>query len=443
MSSGLDARQDEGSGESALARALALLDDAIDAVAAVDVAACTSDELLAGVEAVEGAARRVDAVQVRMADALDETGAGALDGHRSAKSALQARGRVSSRCAAGRVRTARALRQLPQTRRSHASGDLPVESVQAIGRFLANPRVRPFGPVVDETLAEQARIQTVESFQRWLLDLEALLDADGAAQDAAATHERRRASIAHNPFDESWTLQARFGALQGSAVAEMLARQEQLEFEKDWAEAKAIHGEDTCMADLARTPAQRAADAVFALFLKGSSAPLGSKTPEPVVSVIIDQQTFEDELRRLAGAEVPTRAWSDVERYRCQTADGTRLAPEDALAAALVGHVRRVVVDAASNVIDLGRRRRLFVDSSREAVMLQAVLRDRGGLRCSWTGCDVRIRLQADHGDGWKRGGRTDVRNGRPHCGFHNRLRERGYDCVEESPGLWRIRRPD
>jgi hypothetical protein len=53
------------------------------------------------------------------------------------------------------------------------------------------------------------------------------------------------------------------------------------------------------------------------------------------------------------------------------------------LAAALTGHVRRVVFDVAGVVIDLGRRSRLFTGSSRDAVML-------GDRWCLWPGCDQR-----------------------------------------------------
>src|SRR3546814_4886900 len=74
--------------------------------------------------------------------------------------------------------------------------------------------------------------------------------------------------------------------------------------------------------------------------------------------------------------------------------------PADVLAAALVGHVRGVVVDSRGTVIDLGARQRLFTGSARAAALLQALLRSPGGLGCLWPGCDAHGGcLQVDHRD--------------------------------------------
>ncbi len=105
--------------------------------------------------------------------------------------------------------------------------------------------------------------------------------------------------------------------------------------------------------------------------------------------------------------------------------------------AALHGHVRRVVLDSAGNVIDLGRRRRLFEGAAREAVFLQAI-------RCIWPGCvDPAGRCQADHIDDWQHGGATRPANGAPLCGRHNRWKNRGYTVWRDAEGNWRTYRPD
>ena len=103
----------------------------------------------------------------------------------------------------------------------------------------------------------------------------------------------------------------------------------------------------------------------------------------------------------------------------------------------------RVVVDAAGNVIDLGRKRRLYTGSSREAAMLQELLQSPGGLSCGWPGCSSRgLCLQVDHRVPAARGGPTDVSNADGRCGAHNRIKERGFRPVQNEDGSWTIFRP-
>lgn len=173
-----------------------------------------------------------------------------------------------------------------------------------------------------------------------------------------------------------------------------------------------------------------------------ASAPADGRRPEPSVNIVIDQDTFEDELRRACDETVEHDPNANVDERVCHTTDGTPLHPSDVLAAAMIGLVRRVVVDAAGTVIDLGRRRRLFTGSSRQAALLRAFLREPGGLGCFWPGCDGGSR-QIDHRHAAATGGPTDVANSDPYCGTHNRLKETGYKPVRHPAGTWTIHRPD
>ena len=176
---------------------------------------------------------------------------------------------------------------------------------------------------------------------------------------------------------------------------------------------------------------------------RAMAQPGDAKDPEPLVSIVIDDETFERELARAAGVPVhddPSR----IDEAVCHTVSGDQLHPSAAVAAALVGWVRRVVVDSASNVIDLGRRRRLFTGSSREAAKIQALLRDRGGTGCLWPSCDTHHRrLEVDHRRSHAGGGPTDVDNSDLACGVHNRLKEHGLRPVFAPDGTWTILRPD
>jgi len=176
---------------------------------------------------------------------------------------------------------------------------------------------------------------------------------------------------------------------------------------------------------------------------RAASTPPDARSPEPLVNIVMTQEAFEAELARLAGGQ-PSVDPSDVDAHRCHTDLGERIPASEALQAALLGYVRRVVVDSRSNVIDLGRRRRLFSGSSREAVELQNMLRGRTGIHCAWPGDRGHpFRQQADHREPAARGGPTDAANGDLYCGAHNRLKERGFRPVRTPGGTWTILRPD
>ena len=400
-----------------------------------------ADEL-AVVGRLEVLRRRIDHATDRSADHLDAGAAFSLDGHKTAKGALVAIGRLSGSEAHGRVQTARALRRLPLVEAAYAAGCIPTAHVRAIARTVANPRVAEWVPGADPIFAHHASVLGYDDFCAALRQWEALADADGADQASERDHERRRASLSTSEIDGTWRLEADLGALQGAAMAEIFERFETAELHADWAAARERHGDDARVEHLERTPAQRRADTLFEIFRRAAAAE--GVSPEPLVNIVVDQATFEDGLRRACGLPVEADPNADLSSRRCHTVDGTQLRPAETIAAALVGHVRRVVVDGAGTVIDLGRRRRLFTGSSRDAAFLQALLRGPGGLGCLWPGCDGRGGcLQVDHRHPAGRDGPTDVANSDAYCGFHNRIKERGFRPVRGPDGTWTIHRPD
>ncbi|HWM21382.1 MAG TPA: HNH endonuclease signature motif containing protein, partial [Ilumatobacteraceae bacterium] len=122
---------------------------------------------------------------------------------------------------------------------------------------------------------------------------------------------------------------------------------------------------------------------------------------------------------------------------RCETVSGIPIPPSDVVAAMIWGQVRRVVVDSAGVVINMGRRRRLFTGNARQAVLLQSS-------RCVVNGCAAPIRrCEADHLTEWGRHGHTDGANGAAVCGRHNRLKNSGYRIHRDQHGFWHTYRPD
>ena len=427
-----------------LEEALDALEVAVEQVARAELDQLSAPEELALVGRLEQLRRRLDAGTDRTAGHLDRSGAFSLDGHKTAKGALKAIGRLSGPEAHGRVQTARALRELPLVEAAYERGEIPVAHLRAIARVASNPRVGAHLPGADPIFAHQATVLGFDDFVAALREWERLADADGADQGADESHERRRAGLIRSDINGSWSLEGSFGALQGAVMGEVLDRYERAELLADWAEARQRVGAGALVGDLARTPAQRRADALYAIFVRAASTPADATAPVPLVNVVIDQRSFEEQLHRAAGEDVCVDPNDDVGGRRCHDFDGTPLHPADVLAAALVGHVRRVVVDSRGTVIDLGSRQRLFTGSSRAAALLQALLRSPGGSGCLWPGCDARGGcLQVDHREPARDEGPTDVDNSDAYCGFHNRIKERGYRPERLADGTWIIHRPD
>ena len=91
------------------------------------------------------------------------------------------------------------------------------------------------------------------------------------------------------------------------------------------------------------------------------------------------------------------------------------LSASDVRRLACTAQVIPTVVGGASEVLDLGRARRLFSPAQRKALLL----RDR---RCRAEGCEVSgTWAEAHHRDAWSTGGRTDLDDGVLLCHPHHR----------------------
>lgn len=84
------------------------------------------------------------------------------------------------------------------------------------------------------------------------------------------------------------------------------------------------------------------------------------------------------------------------------------------------------VLDRRSQLLDQGESKREFTKAQRYAILANHD-------RCAFPRCDIpSSMLEIHHVDGWKsrheHGEGTDLHNGLPLCGFHNRLMEDGWD---------------
>jgi len=387
---------------------------------------------------VERALRRLEGVAFEIIVAAEHREVFREDGHVSVRGWVKASVRLSDVEVTHRVRCARLTRRSPVWRAAMASGRLGVAQFRELARVGANRRCGDQLDEVAEAMVTVATSVSFEDFCRVVRDWERLADADGAHRDGDRAHDNRAASWRR--VGDSWYLDARFAPAQGEAIAEVLNRFVEAEVTADWDQLKAVHGNDADWSLLKRSPAQRCADAIAAVCETAASAPPDASVPVPIVNYVIDAHIFDEQLAALVEDRPAVFDITDVTQVRCHSADGGSVDPADVVAAAVVGHVRRVVIGGDGVIINLGRRSRLFTGSAREAALLQAVL-DRGR-RCLWPGCRHR-HCQVDHCHEWHDQGSTDLANAGPLCGRHNRHKSRGYRTWRDVNGNWHIRRPD
>ena len=178
--------------------------------------------------------------------------------------------------------------------------------------------------------------------------------------------------------------------------------------------ATAIHALSKPVPGDDRSPAQRRADALITmaeLALRSGQLPVTGGV-KPHVSVIVRNETLADAPGAPA-ADYGFGATSSAEwarRFACDAA------------------VSRIVIGAASEILDAGRATRTFTAAQTRAI----VARDR---HCLWTGCDAPPGwCDAHHILHWADGGRTDVDNGVLLCGRHHDRVHNGHHAIVKHP---------
>ncbi len=380
--------------------------------------------------------RHTEAVQAAAIDELDHRRAYRRDGHASIAGLVRVCTNRPTAEVTKLVHTGRLMREEPIFAEAFATGRLGVAQAHMLGKARSHARC---GKELHTDLAgllDDAINTPFKEFTTKLADWVTLADTDGANQKAAACHERRDAMF-HFLGDEFFgTVQG--GVLDGVAMKEIFDRYIQAEFEKDWAWTLEHHGTDATPSKMPRTIQQRRFDALVAIFETSISTPPGAQPPEPVVNIITDPDTFSETLAKYFGIDhVPGPTTRSAFTRSCHTTDGTPVAPAEMLAAAIAGHIRRVVLDSASVVIDMGRRQRLFTGNARIAAHMT-------NPRCVYVGCEVpATRCHTDHLTDWQHGGHTNPHDGAPGCPRHNRLKNRGYTITRDPTGRYHTYRPD
>jgi hypothetical protein len=214
---------------------------------------------------------------------------------------------------------------------------------------------------------------------------------------ASKTRPPRTTTRVHlsGTFRGNYRLDGQLDAVGGTEVATELRRIEKELFEVDWAQAKAVHGDNATVDHLARTPGQRRADALREMARRSAAKLPDAKEPRPLFVVHLG----EDSLRRL-----------------CELASGTVITPGQLVPLITQADIERIVYAGTTRrITEIGARTRFFDGPLRRAIQL----RDR---RCQHPGCDVPAEdCDIDHHIPYSKGGLTSQGNGKAECGTHNR----------------------
>lgn len=375
--------------------------------------------------------RHEEVVLARIVAEVDRRGEHRIDGHRNVAAWCRALTRCSSTEATARVRTGHLLAASPELAEATTVGAIGVAQLHELGRAFANPRVGAQLVDVVPIMLQHAERVPFHEFRLIVRRWESLADLDGSHRDAAGAHDGRDATVVH--VGDEMIVTAHGGLGQGAVVKEIFDRFVDAEFTADWEATVARYGDDAAFSLMPRTDAQRRFDALVRIFERAAAMPPDAKAAQPLVELVVDLRTLDE----LLHAEPTLAPDPDPRRRRCETRSGIPLPLADVVAAMWWGHVRRVVVDDAGVVVDLGRRSRLFRGGAREAAMLQSTT-------CVWPGCLAPVRnCEADHLVEHRHGGPTDARNAGPMCGPHNRWKSRGFVVWRDEHGYWHTCRPD
>ncbi|MHB1582838.1 MAG: HNH endonuclease signature motif containing protein, partial [Acidimicrobiales bacterium] len=350
-------------------------------VAALDELVAAGPEALAEASAIEVLERqlsRLEAVVCQSAAAYEASGDWMPSGARTATAWLATRTRLPKSAAARQLRLGRQAAERAVAGRAWEQGDIGTAQFATIGA-LRNERTEEALSRDEALLVDVAGRLRFADFARAAAYWAQLADPDGAEEAAEARRVARGLHLSQS-LDGTWLGSLTLGPIAGTIVADELDRLEHLLFCDDWARAKESLGTDPGPNDLARTPAQRRADALVEMATRSKVAKESATRPAPLFSVLVDYDTLCGRVLELAA--------------------GTVLAPGELVPWLTEADLERAVFSAPTRV-EVSATARLFTGATRRAIEL----RDR---RCTHPYCDrPAAECEVDHIVPYAQGGPT------------------------------------
>ena len=321
----------------------------------------------------------------------------AADGAKNAAVWMAIRTRADKKESGARAWLGRALEKMPAAAEAWAAGEIGACHVRRLAKA-RNHRTAALFDRDEAMLVAQARELTFAKFSQaveyWLQHA----DPDGADQSEMERCERRRANF-DVTLDGMVSGSVLLDAVSGAVVVGEFERREKALFDQDWAEAKNRLGRDPLLGELARTPDQRRADALVEMAIR-SATPGHGVTPKPLFTVVLGAERFA---------------------HLCQLASGQVVSPAGLARWADEALLERILFEPAGQRAIEVSRKRTFTGALRRILEV----RDQ---ECTHEYCDEpAYRSEGDHIIPWAPPwyGETSQDNGRMHCGFHNRGRQR------------------
>jgi hypothetical protein len=373
--------------------AMCALDGALDGVAEVDPIYMATDDKAAALLGLSSLIDRVEELRMRVLAAAGDVAD--REGARDAAAWLAHRGRRDRGECRRRLRLARALGERPTTAQALRDGAVNVAQAEVVVRAveaLPDEVEHDVRALAEERLVAEAGDfgpRALRVMGRRIVDLVAPEVSEGMEARQLAKEEaraaRRSSLTTRRNGDGTTDIRIRVP----DRVADRL-----LTYLNAFS---APRRERASAPDDRRTYDQRLAEA-FAAFLEAadpSRMPLHGGDATTVL-VRIDLATLLGDLGVALVGDEPITA-SEARRLACQA------------------DIIPVVLGGQSQVLDLGRARRLFSPAQRKALAVRLPT-------CRAEGCDIPAAwCEAHHGgDPWSRGGRTDLDAGVLLCSFHH-----------------------
>ncbi|MCU1368944.1 MAG: hypothetical protein JWO77_138, partial [Ilumatobacteraceae bacterium] len=220
------------------------LDAAFDALDALELEPTDTAAALELARRVERVGRRARAAQIEVVEVIEERGLHRPDGHAAGRVMVGHVARLSEPEAKRRGRARRMFADMAAVKAAMVAGRIGSCQVDLIAHVYVNPRVQAEFVKIDEQVARLAAVLPFEELKRRLTNWVRQVDEDGTADRARRAHENRRARLVQD-FDGGWELLCLIGGVTGAQMQSIFRAFVEAEFQADWAEARAIHGDAT------------------------------------------------------------------------------------------------------------------------------------------------------------------------------------------------------
>lgn len=358
--------------------------------AGLNASACSEEDLLEGVAALEAARRALEAAECAVVAELD--GRDVCDrrfGHRT-RDWLGAQHHLEKREAARFCRVGRRLRRFDVVATALAEGEITLEHARVIAQ-VANPRV---ADVMAAAQTELVALASTMRFEAWAGHVRALADHADADGGHDPSPEKRGLHMGRG-LDGELFLSATLVGAAGSHVEHIIGSHADRLFRRAWKDREASGG-DLPMP----SRSQLQADALHELVRAGGAALRDGTANAPAADVTVT-----------VPHDHPSLTGNGAAAVRCGSGDVCGAELDTLLCDAVFNPV---VVDDYGSPLDVGRSSRFVTPQQRRAL----AVRDGG---CAFPGCDAPPSwCDAHHVVHWKDGGPTSLDNTLLACRHHH-----------------------